>query len=386
MQDLATFLLGQRILTEKDLDEARNAQAVYGGRLGTNLVQLGFFQLEELAPLLSRALEVPLPPPEWLDDPDPAALKLIPMPLVRRCKLLPLKLEKKQIHVVMLDPQDPKQLDFVATASDREVVPYVLPELRLLHLLEFHLAIDRHPRFVNVTTAAARSRNAESKTLSPGGGSGHANAPTVSSESPDAESEDAFELLLEDVVTESAEEAPRPAFGAAAAVSVATPASVDSLETARLESRLEVAADRGEAVDIALQLARIHCQVAAIFLVTKGIVHGFRAVGEGLNGPLSAIQLPVATESIFARPVLTLKPFRGAPPTDGIDGRLLDTLGRSEAQEVLVQPVTLRGRVVSLLYADNASAPFAETSAAALAAISPILSRAYESLIVRMRG
>ncbi len=83
---------------------------------------------------------------------------------------------------------------------------------------------------------------------------------------------------------------------------------------------------------------------------------------------------------------MTLKPFRGAPPTDGIDGRLLDTLGRSEAQEVLVQPVTLRGRVVSLLYADNASAPFAETSAAALAAISPILSRAYENLIVRMRG
>ena len=67
-------------------------------------------------------------------------------------------------------------------------------------------------------------------------------------------------------------------------------------------------------------------------------------------------------------------------------GRFLDTLGRSEAQEVLVQPVTLRGRVVSLLYADNASAPFAETSAAALAAISPILSRAYENLIVRMRG
>ncbi len=386
MHDLAAFLLGQGILTQTDLDEARNAKAVYGGRLGTNLVQLGFFQLEELAPLLSRAMDVPLPPPEWLDDPDPAALKLIPMPLVRRCKLLPLKLEKKQIHVVMLDPQDPKQLDFIATAADREVVPYVLPELRLLNLLEFHLAIDRHPRFVTVTTVAAPSKNADSKTLPAGDASGDANAYTVSTESPDPESEDAFELLLEDVVTESAEEAPPSAFGATAAVSVATPASMGSLETAKLESRLEVAADRGEAVDIALQLARIHCQVAAIFLVTKGFVHGFRAAGEGLNGPLSEIKLPVATESIFARPVLTLKPFRGAPPTDGIDGRLLDTLGRSEAQEVLVQPVTLRGRVVSLLYADNANAPFAETSAAALAAISPILSRAYENLIVRMRG
>jgi hypothetical protein len=139
-------------------------------------------------------------------------------------------------------------------------------------------------------------------------------------------------------------------------------------------------------VDVALRLASAHCQVVAMFLVAKGIVRGFRVRGEGLDGPLGQIEIPVATQSIFAQPVLTWQPFRGAPPSDGIDGRLLGTLGRSEAQEVLVLPVSLRDRVVSLLYADNGTAPLAETSVAALTAIAPLLTQAYEHLLLRRQG
>jgi hypothetical protein len=340
MRELGQYLLGNGILSEKGLEEAGKAKAVYGGRLGTNLVQLGFFQVEELAVHLSRCLDVPLPPPEWLDEPDPSALKVIPLPLVRRCRALPLKLEKKRIHVVMLDPLDPQQLDFLATAAAREVAPYVLPELRLLHLLEYHLGIDRHPRFVNVMTRAVRLDVEQAQPRPPGAGdSAEPSAPLETGTS------DAFELLLEDVVSES-----------------------------------------HAVVDVALRLASAHCQVVAMFLVAKGIVRGFRVRGEGLDGPLGQIEIPVATQSVFAQPVLTWQPFRGAPPSDGIDGRLLGTLGRSEAQEVLVLPVSLRDRVVSLLYADNGTAPLAETSVAALTAIAPLLTQAYEHLLLRRQG
>lgn len=372
MRELGQYLLENGILSEKDLDEAGNAKAVYGGRLGTNLVQLGFFQMEELAVHLSRCLGVPLPPPEWLDEPDPAALKLIPMPLVRRCKALALKLEKKRIHVVMLDPLDPQQLDFLATAAAREVAPYVLPELRLLHLLEYHLGIDRHPRFVNVTTRAVRLDVQQAQANPPG--AGDIPGPPAPLET---ETSEAFELLLEDVVSgvRSSEPALPPAG-----------LSITSTQASDFEAQLFTATNRDVVVDVALRLASAHCQVVAMFLVSKGIVRGFRVCGEGLRGPLSQIEIPVATQSIFAQPVLTWQPFRGAPPRDGIDGRLLDTLGRSEAQEVLVVPVSLRDRVVSVLYADNGTAPLAETSVAALTAIAPLLSQAYEHLLLRGRS
>jgi hypothetical protein len=372
MRELAHYLLDSGILSKESLEEARNAKAVYGGRLGTNLVQLGFFQLEELAVHLSRCLGVPLPPAEWLDEPDESALKLIPLPLVRRCKALPLKLEKKRIHVVMLDPLDPQQLDFLATAAAREVTPYVLPELRLLYLLEYHLGIDRHPRFVNITTRAVRLDVQEPQPCPPSTDDGAEPAAP-----PAKETSDAFELLLEDVVPETmASEPPRPAAGL----------TITSTQASDIEAQLFTAPDRDAVVDVALHLASAHCQVVAMFLVAKGVVRGFRVRGEGLGGPLSQIQIPVATRSILAQPVLTWQPFRGAPPRDGIDGRLLDTLGRSDAQEVLVLPVPLRDRVVSLLYADNGDAPLAETSVAALTAIAPLLSQAYERLLLRRRG
>jgi hypothetical protein len=81
-----------------------------------------------------------------------------------------------------------------------------------------------------------------------------------------------------------------------------------------------------------------------------------------------------------------LAPFRGQPPDDGIDGRLLRMIDRGDVQEVLIHPISIRGRVVSLLYADNGPDSFAETSVAALAALCGCVSRAYERLILAQKA
>ena len=72
-------------------------------------------------------------------------------------------------------------------------------------------------------------------------------------------------------------------------------------------------------------------------------------------------------------------------PTDGLDGRFMESLGRPEAQEVFVHPVTIRDRTVNLLYADNGSDAFGDTSIAGLAALCDCLSRAYERLITEQK-
>jgi len=101
---------------------------------------------------------------------------------------------------------------------------------------------------------------------------------------------------------------------------------------------------------------------------------------------LEGIELPVLTESIFARPAAVLTPFRGEPPDDGIDGRLLRSIGRGGVQEVLVHPIAIRGRVVNLLYADNGPDHFGETSVAALVALCSCVSRAYERVILAQKA
>ena len=61
---------------------------------------------------------------------------------------------------------------------------------------------------------------------------------------------------------------------------------------------------------------------------------------------------------------------------------MLDAVGRPAAHAVLLQPVSIRGRVVNLLYADNGPDPLGDTSVAALAALAHTVARAYERLIL----
>ena len=59
MPILARILRDRGIVTERQLQEAIQHQVLYGGRLGTNLYELGFITEERLQEALARAHGVP---------------------------------------------------------------------------------------------------------------------------------------------------------------------------------------------------------------------------------------------------------------------------------------------------------------------------------------
>jgi hypothetical protein len=391
MNRFGSYLLQKGVLTQAQLEQALCSQTVYGGRLGTNLLELGDFSLEDMAAHLTDFHDIPLPPPEWLEKPDPEAVKAVPLSIVRLCKILPLKLEQNAIHVAMLDPKNPEHLDFVAIASGREVVPYIVPEVRLLYWLETHLGIDRHPRYVNlarrVRLVAPSAAELDSATPQSGVGrsgehqqasgavndAGNTPQPREIVEGPEEI------LLLEELVCEPTRE------GAVRLVPLDHEEVSPDLrpgEIATLEAQLEAATGRDEIVRLALRIARCYCSAAALFVLRGGSLNGFQASGKGMDEKMQGLELPLETVSIFTHPAQSGHPFRGAPPEDGIDGRMLEAMNRGEAPEVFLHPVAIRDRVVSVLYADNGSDPLGDTSVAALAALCGCISRAYERLIL----
>jgi len=409
MSGFGEYLLSKGVLGQPELEETLRYQNVYGGRLGTNLIDSGFTVMSELAAHLSDYHGVPLPPPEWIEAPDQKAIDLIPMLLIRRCKVLPLRLEQRRIHMAMLDPKNPEQLEFLELAAGRSVVPYVLPETRLLYWLEIHLGIDRHPRLVNLggrarqigfddgvaSAGAPQPIDATPEPLPPLAPLARAPAPTELDQpralqppapgpvpaGDELESEEI--LLLEELVSGPAESeawdlpdhAPQPmpmTDGASGRI-------------ANLEAQLDSAGDRDEIIRVGLEIASAYASATALFLVRAGAISGYRAHGEGMDERLRGIEIPTETISIFAHPALTRTPFRGEPPEGGIDGRLIDALGRGDSQEVFVHPIVIRDRVVNLLYADNGPDAFGETSVAALTALCDCFSRAYHRLILETK-
>jgi hypothetical protein len=413
MEIFGKFLMRRGALTRAQIDEATQSQVVFGGRLGTNLIELGYLRLEEVEKHLSEHLGIPVPPVQWLERPAGEALAAVPRALVERYGVLPLALEERTLHLAMLDPRDPGQVDEIAFATGLRVQPYVLAEVRISALMEHYYGIARDTRYINLGPAVARGRHASEPSERPAERAETAPAPAGGAALGMTPLDDGQELIDEETfsslherwqgVSEEPEEEPQapartpeptPAEPEREEVPEAHSGKADDGETealpgavhvAALEAELEAARDRDTVGRIALRIARFHASAVALFVVRGGMVSGFRGDGEGMNESLDGILIPAEVDTIFSRPATARATFRGPPPEGGIDARVLGALSRKGVREALVHPIAIRDRVINLLYADNGSEPLAETSVAALAALCDCVARAYERLILERK-
>ena len=154
---------------------------------------------------------------------------------------------------------------------------------------------------------------------------------------------------------------------------------------AALEAEIDRSGSRETVARLALYLARGYASATALMLVHRGFVQGLSA--DGLTNRTDAILFPADATSAFGEVAASGRPFRGAPPAHGLDARVLRALGREHVQEIAIPPVTLRGRIVNLLYADNGPEALGDASAAALTSVCARVAAAYERLITeRERG
>ncbi len=397
MMNFGRYLREQRLLTPSELEEALKSQVVYGGRLGTNLVELKLMSSEELTRHLGAYTGFPVARADLVQHPERAALKAVPIELARRYSLLALKLDEGAIHLAMLDPQDASQIREVAQATGRKVRPHVVGETELLLALEKHLGICRPLRFVSPTqrpadqelllteeappdaeaVRAAKAREMEALGMRP---------LSKNEELLDAESFSSLQVNLA-LARDAAENggvvpsvAQRRAPVPAPPVPEAAGAPPSTLaEVAVLEAEIAAALDRDQVAALALRLARAYVPAAALFVVHRDMILGFHA--EGLERGVEGIMFPAGADSVFARPAITSEAYRGAPPRGGLDARILRALGRADVNELVVLPVAIRDRVVNVLYADNGDQPLLETAVAALEAVGTCVSKAYERII-----
>jgi hypothetical protein len=305
----------------------------------------------------------------------------------------------------MLDPRDPDQLDEIAFATGLTLVPYVLPEVQLLALLEHHYGIRRETRYITLGLDAARSKGAAQKPVrlsdeaAPGADKGSDDSVTAAKpECEDLIDEETFNALHERREQSLRKPPARPAPGP---ILTESPVSMEDLavpETeapqtdlgresiASLENELARVEDRDGVSELALHIARRFSEAAALFVVRGSTVAGFRGDGERIPARISGILLTAEIDSSLTGSVTTGIPFRGPAPEVGIDARILESLRRGEAKEIAVFPILIRGQVVNLLYTDGGSDELGETNFAALDSLAMMVSNAYSRLILHKKA
>jgi type IV pilus assembly protein PilB len=120
---LGQILIASSIITEDQLKQALNAQKREGGRLGTNLVKLGFMTEEKLVAFLSKQYGVPA---INLSDYkiDSAVLKLVPADMAKKYLIMPVARVGATLTIAMADPSNVFAIDDVKfmTGYNVEVV------------------------------------------------------------------------------------------------------------------------------------------------------------------------------------------------------------------------------------------------------------------------
>ncbi len=135
------------------LAEALNAQKAYGGRLGTNLIELGYISEQALAKFLSAQLKLPSASAADLDEIAPAALALVPKDLAEKYRIVPIALNGRRLSLAMADPTDLRAVDEVAFRTGCTIQPMVVPDVLLSYALEKHYGVRRQSRYVRLSGA-----------------------------------------------------------------------------------------------------------------------------------------------------------------------------------------------------------------------------------------
>lgn len=149
--------LGERLvaegLVERDkVEHALRAQVVWGGRLGTNLIELGYIDLDELSRALGRHHNVPAALARHFEKADPALQSQLPAEIADRHSFVPiLRLADNKVAGAGMDPLDPDALAEIADALSCEVdelVASVAAEQRMRYQLERVYGIARATRYL----------------------------------------------------------------------------------------------------------------------------------------------------------------------------------------------------------------------------------------------
>jgi hypothetical protein len=372
---LGERFIQQGLLTPARLEAALKAQLIFGGHLGTVLLELGHVDEHALGNTLAKIYDVHYAPPHFFHEIPKATIDLLPKRLAEKLHAVPFDKHDRTLDVAMIDPKDLRALDEIAFATGCRIVPWVSPEARIFQVLERYYDIPRRHRYISVCqtldaassamTPSERERR-ESAVL----GSAFAPPPYLAALSPTSSETDGASMegppaapsigqAPAVVATAGTSGSPSdvPASmeawrAAPAEAAASTPAAIPAVRTlsdlAEALCRSEHAGDLSAA---SLEFLSARLKRTLLFLVRGATATLWCAGGLESRAPLPSMILPITSEPLFSL-LHERDHYRGPMPNDNRYWRLFESLGIATPTELVLLPGYLDDRLLVVVYGD----------------------------------
>ncbi len=392
---LDELLIQEDLVSREGIQEALEEQVVHGGRLGTNLVELGLISEYDLARSLGRLHSVAFAAGEM--TPDPRAVELLDLNFQDDRDVLAMRVDATRISVACINPHDLATLDEIAFRTGKRVVPVLICEFRMNQLLRRYCKAFRNIRAVDMNIVRPSRTRASPQ---PEG---------AAQPAADLMSEDEFnslyaevlsggqtadqEVILEGVVVE---EEPPPPVAAPAPVSAPRPppAMVQPprpaprpLTFTEAQQALGQSADREQVAQTVLRFAIGKWKRALLLNVQGPLVTGWHGAGVGVReAAVARIAIALREQSTFKLVRDTRSHFIGPLKRDAGTAVFFRLLGGDFPTTAVMLPLLVRGRVVHILYVDNGPGQLTQPDIGELLILSQSVARSYEAMIRARRA
>jgi len=139
---IGELLLKEKRITPEQLQEALNYQKANGGKVGFNLVKLGFVKDEEVTALLSKQYGVPSINLAQFEI-DPGVIKLIPAETAQKYQIIPLSRAGATLTIAMTDPTNVFAMDDIKFMTGYNVEPVVASETAVADAIIRYYALGK---------------------------------------------------------------------------------------------------------------------------------------------------------------------------------------------------------------------------------------------------
>src|SRR5581483_1619324 len=132
---IGELLLKEKLISADQLQQALAQQKSNGGKLGFNLVKMGFVKDEQITALLSKQYGVPSINLAQFKL-DPTIIKLVPNETARKYQIIPLSRSGSTLTIAMTDPTNVFAMDDIKFMTGYTVEPVVASEIAITEAVE----------------------------------------------------------------------------------------------------------------------------------------------------------------------------------------------------------------------------------------------------------
>jgi hypothetical protein len=160
---LGEYFIRKGIITPQQLEQALRAQLIFGGHLGTCLLEMGLVDEQLLGESLAEIFGVRYAPPGLFSDIPRSVIESMTQRLVEKHHAVPFERTNRMLHVAMIDPKNLPALDEISFATACKIEPWVAPEARIFQVMERYYEIPRRQRYIAVCQDMDRAQADDSQ-------------------------------------------------------------------------------------------------------------------------------------------------------------------------------------------------------------------------------